>query len=71
MQNAIDNIIPDNELDAFGSVNDKSTEKLLYKSTKNLEYIVKFIIRSRTLFAELNSNKDKVEFEHSLEGDSY
>ncbi|XP_059611933.1 dedicator of cytokinesis protein 1 isoform X1 [Phlebotomus argentipes] len=42
-------------------------EGLLYKITKNLQYIMKFIIRSRILFADLNDNKDRVFFEQSLD----
>uniref|UniRef100_A0A1B0CEY6 Dedicator of cytokinesis protein 1 n=1 Tax=Lutzomyia longipalpis TaxID=7200 RepID=A0A1B0CEY6_LUTLO len=42
-------------------------EGLLYKITKNLQYIMKFIIRSRILFAEMNDNKDRIFFEQSLD----
>lgn len=41
---------------------------MLYKTTKNLQYIMKFIIRSRILFANLNDDKDRLLFETSLEG---
>uniref|UniRef100_A0A1L8DMR3 Putative signaling protein n=1 Tax=Nyssomyia neivai TaxID=330878 RepID=A0A1L8DMR3_9DIPT len=42
-------------------------EGLLYKITKNLQYIMKFIIRSRILFADMNDNKDRIFFEQSLD----
>jgi dedicator of cytokinesis protein 1 len=42
-------------------------EKLLYKIMKHLQYIMKFIIQSRLLFAKLNDNKDHMLFEASLE----
>lgn len=44
-----------------------SNDDLLYKTTKNLQYIMKFIIRSRILFAGMNDDKDRVLFESSLE----
>lgn len=47
---------------------EKSSEKLLYRTTRSLQYIMKFIIRSRILFANLNDDKDRVLFESSLEG---
>lgn len=40
----------------------------MYKTTKNLQYIIKFIIRSRILFAKLNDDRDRALFEASLEG---
>lgn len=40
----------------------------LFKTTKNLQYIMKFIIRSRILFAKLNDDRDQDMFEASLEG---
>lgn len=35
---------------------------------KNLQYIMKFVIRSRILFAKLNDDRDQDMFEASLEG---
>lgn len=43
--------------------------ELLFKTTKNLQYIMKFIIRSRILFAKLNDDRDQDMFEASLEGE--
>lgn len=68
IRNAINNKTPDNEFESLGSISEKSSEKLLYKTVKNLQYIMKFIIRSRILFANLNDDKDRVLFESSLEG---
>lgn len=46
---------------------EKEIETCLFKTTKNLPYIMKFIIRSRTLFANLNGDKDRTFFEQSLD----
>lgn len=46
---------------------EKQIESCLFKTTKNLPYIMKFIIRSRTLFANLNGDKDRTYFEQSLD----
>lgn len=43
-------------------VNDES----LYRTVKNLPYVVKFIIRSRILHENLDDNKDHEEFQASL-----
>lgn len=40
----------------------------LYPITKNLQYIMKFIIKSRILFAKLNDERDRHSFEASIEG---
>lgn len=63
IKNAINNKPPDAEVDCCTNSNDD----LLYKTTKNLQYIMKFIIRSRILFAGMNDDKDRVLFESSLE----
>ncbi len=63
IKNAIYNKPPDTEVDTCTNSNDD----LLYKTTKNLQYIMKFIIRSRILFADMNDDKDRVLFESSLE----
>lgn len=68
IKNAINNRTPENELESFGSASEKSSEKLLYKTTKNLQYIMKFVIRSRILFAKLNEDREQDMFEASLEG---
>lgn len=68
IKNAINNKIPESDLESFGGGSEKSSEKLLYKTTKNLQYIIKFIIRSRILFATMNDNRDRDLFDSSLEG---
>lgn len=57
------------EMETFGGGAHEilSSEKLLYKTTKNLQYIIKFVIRSRILFAKLNDDRDRDLFEASLE----
>lgn len=40
----------------------------LYRPVRNLQYIVKFIIRSRILHANLEANRDHKEFEATLKG---
>lgn len=54
-----------NEADQGGE--GKDSEYLLYKTTKHLQYVMKFIIQSRILFANLNGDKDRNLFESSLE----
>ncbi|CAD7083698.1 unnamed protein product [Hermetia illucens] len=46
---------------------DRYSEESLYKTTKNLQYIIKFIIQSRILFSKLNNDKDRDKFEYRLE----
>lgn len=69
IKNAINNKVPESEMESFGCGGNEilSSEKLLYKTTKNLQYIIKFIIRSRILFAKLNDDKDRHSFDASLE----
>lgn len=55
-------------IDNRGAEKKQDTEDPLYKTTRILQYIMKFIIRSRVLFANLNDDKDKVLFETSIEG---
>ncbi|CRL05400.1 CLUMA_CG018000, isoform B [Clunio marinus] len=47
--------------------NDKPSERKLYKTIKNLQYIMKFIIRSRILYANIFDDQDKFSFETRLE----
>ncbi|KAG5670986.1 hypothetical protein PVAND_001211 [Polypedilum vanderplanki] len=47
--------------------NENPAEKKLYKTIKNLQYIMKFIIRSRLLYAKLYQDHDQYSFETSLE----
>lgn len=42
-------------------------DEALYRTTKYLQYIMKFIIRSRLLFANLNQDKDRELFVANLE----
>lgn len=42
-------------------------EKKLYKTIKNLQYIMKFMIRSRILYAKLNQDQGSFSFETRLE----
>ncbi|XP_058812929.1 dedicator of cytokinesis protein 1 isoform X3 [Topomyia yanbarensis] len=42
-------------------------DETLFRTTKYLQYIMKFIIRSRILFADLNQGKDRELFETMLE----
>lgn len=49
------------------TMEEKEIEDCLFKSTKNLPYIMKFIIRSRILFSNLNGEKDRTFFEQSLD----
>jgi dedicator of cytokinesis protein 1 len=41
-------------------------QEVLLRAMKSLEYIFKFIVRSRVLFAALNGGKGKAQFEESL-----
>lgn len=63
--NAINNNKTEKEVD---SGREESSECILYKTTKNLHYIIKFIIRSRTIFATMNDDRDRDSFEESIEG---
>ncbi|KAJ6638701.1 Dedicator of cytokinesis protein 1 [Pseudolycoriella hygida] len=67
IKNAINNKTVETEIDNLVMTCTNSNDDLLYKTTKNLQYIMKFIIRSRILFAEMNDDKDRVLFESSLE----
>lgn len=65
--NAFNNVDTDSDPTILHDKNDKPSEKKLYKTIKNLQYIMKFIIRSRILFANLNDDRDKFMFETRLE----
>lgn len=39
----------------------------LYKTTRYLHYVMKFVIRSRVLYAEMNCNTDYVDFASRLQ----
>lgn len=58
----------DNELDTILiNENDRPSERKLYKTIKNLQYIMKFIIRSRILYANMFEGRDRFSFETRLE----
>lgn len=71
------NVLERHFLDAFNCINkeneinsepnDNPSEKKLYNTIKNLQYIMKFIIRSRQLYANLNKDEGKLAFETKLE----
>ncbi|KFB45954.1 AGAP004320-PA-like protein [Anopheles sinensis] len=66
IRNAINNIAKDRVTsNIYHQPNDN--DEALYRTTKYLQYIMKFIIRSRLLFANLNHDKDRELFEASLE----
>lgn len=67
IKNAINNKAPEAVVDSSVITCTNSNDDLLYKTTKNLQYIMKFIIKSRILFADINDDKDRVLFESSLE----
>lgn len=57
-----------NQLGSIMTVSDEdSAEKVLYKTMKHIQYIMKFIIRSRILFGKFDAYKDKALFEMNLE----
>uniref|UniRef100_A0A182VY32 Signaling protein n=1 Tax=Anopheles minimus TaxID=112268 RepID=A0A182VY32_9DIPT len=65
IRNAINNISKDRAMANIYTVNEN--DEALYRTTKYLQYIMKFIIRSRLLFADLNQDKDRELFVASLE----
>lgn len=48
------------------SANDGNARYTLFKTMRSLEYIFKFIVRSRELFSQLNEGKGKQQFEMSF-----
>lgn len=64
-------------LDAFNNVDgtdpatifesDKPSERKLYKTIRNLQYIMKFIIKSWMLFADMSDDRARLAFETRLE----
>uniref|UniRef100_A0A182ID12 Signaling protein n=1 Tax=Anopheles arabiensis TaxID=7173 RepID=A0A182ID12_ANOAR len=65
IRNAINNISKDRAMANIYTVNEN--DEALYRTTKYLQYIMKFIIRSRLLFANLNQDKDRELFVANLE----
>lgn len=51
----------------FNILKIRSIEDDLFKIMRHLQYIMKFVIRSRILYSKLNGNKDKKTFEASLD----
>lgn len=54
-------------MDAF-EVDECIEVKRLYKTTRYLHYVIKFIIRSRILYTAMNGNADYEEFANKLHG---
>lgn len=65
------NILQTHIRNAINNEAQHEPRELLFKATKNLQYIMKFIIRSRILFAKLNDDRDQDMFEASLEGNNH
>lgn len=72
------NVLERHFLNAFNSIekepaasvtneNDRPAERKLFKTIKNLQYIMKFIIQSRKLYAKIFEDRDRFAFETSLE----
>uniref|UniRef100_A0A1Q3FGS7 Putative signaling protein n=1 Tax=Culex tarsalis TaxID=7177 RepID=A0A1Q3FGS7_CULTA len=73
IKNAINNVVSSSGTGpASGSYSGSTyaineNDETLFRTTKYLQYIMKFIIRSRILFADLNQDKDRELFETMLE----
>ncbi|XP_053682558.1 dedicator of cytokinesis protein 1 isoform X2 [Sabethes cyaneus] len=66
IKNAINNVSSErSSCISIYAVNEN--DETLFRTTKYLQYIMKFIIRSRILFADLNQGKDSELFETMLE----
>ncbi|XP_055530559.1 dedicator of cytokinesis protein 1 isoform X2 [Wyeomyia smithii] len=66
IKNAINNVSSDRSSSvSIYTVNEN--DETLFRTTKYLQYIMKFIIRSRILFSDLNQGKDRELFETMLE----
>lgn len=51
------------------NANSAESQDLLLKIMKSLQYLVKFIVRSRLLFAELYDNKNESEFNDDFQSE--
>lgn len=72
MQKNIKEAIEPKEKSADGIEIDERVEvKRLYKTTRYLHYVMKFIIRSRILFSAINDNSDHDDFANKLHGKNY
>lgn len=49
-------------------IDERIEVKRLYKTTRYLHYVMKFIIRSRILFSAINDNSDHDDFANKLHG---
>ncbi|KAH8278766.1 hypothetical protein KR018_008948, partial [Drosophila ironensis] len=68
LQKNIRDAISPKEKSADGNDWKESLEvQRLYKTTRYLHYVMKFVIRSRTLYAEMNRNTDYGDFESRLQ----
>ncbi|XP_062554821.1 dedicator of cytokinesis protein 1 isoform X3 [Armigeres subalbatus] len=66
IKNAINNVSSERSSSiSIYAINEN--DETLYRTTKYLQYIMKFIIRSRILFSDLNQGKDRELFETMLE----
>lgn len=69
LQKNIKDAIEPQEKSADGIEIDERIEvKRLYKTTRYLHYVMKFIIRSRILFSAINGNDDYEDFANKLQG---
>lgn len=69
LQRNITEAIEPKEKSADGVEIDERIEvKRLYKTTRYLHYVMKFIIRSRILFSAINDNSDHDDFANKLHG---
>jgi len=68
LQKNISEAISPKEKSADGNDLEESPEvRRLYKTTRYLHYVMKFVIRSRVLYAEMNCNTDYVDFATRLQ----
>ncbi|XP_068155287.1 dedicator of cytokinesis protein 1 isoform X1 [Drosophila tropicalis] len=68
LQKNISDAIKPREKSADGFETEESMEvRRLYKTTRYLHYVMKFVIRSRILYAEMNCNTDYVDFASRLQ----
>ncbi|EDV94993.1 dedicator of cytokinesis protein 1 isoform X2 [Drosophila grimshawi] len=68
LQRNISDAITPSEKSADGIEHEESTAvRRLYKTTRYLHYVMKFVIRSRVLYAAMNCNNDYVDFATRLQ----
>lgn len=69
LQRNVQEAIDPKEKSADGiEVDERIEVKRLYKTTRYLHYVMKFIIRSRILFSAINGNSDYDDFANKLHG---